>query len=125
MADQDFICKEVSLTNCVYCYQRAISCSPLKGWRKYLGLAQLLEGKDAVLQYTKGIEVMEREVAEKLKASTQNARNQASVAAPDEGSSQSQPPNDESVKGSSDFPQPRDISNAYLSISELYTTDLW
>lgn len=102
-----------------HCYEKAISHSPLKGWRKYLGLAQLLEGKESLLQYTRGIEVMEREVADKFARDNPQPDPFASMKSPSETSAQA------ATEVPSDYPTPRDISDAYLSISELYTTDLW
>ncbi|XP_055334726.1 uncharacterized protein LOC129585866 [Paramacrobiotus metropolitanus] len=100
-----------NITKARTCYLKAISVSPLKGWRKYLGLAQLLEGQNAVLQYTRGIEVMERELAE--------VAGPAQVETPNVPSASSS-----TEKDTAEIPTARDISNAYLSISELYTTDL-
>ncbi|OQV23999.1 hypothetical protein BV898_01958 [Hypsibius exemplaris] len=120
------------------CYQKAISVSPLKGWRKYLGLAQLFDGRDALLQYTRGIEVMERQIADKATGKNGDSADSASAASsaepmeaaatttagPSVESSGGDPTTIADPKVDADFPSPRDLSSAYLAISELYTTDL-
>jgi hypothetical protein len=115
----------------LHCYQKAIAASPLKGWRKYLGLAQLYDGQEALVQYTRGIEVMEREIAEQAVAKTGTANPTANRPVSDQMETSSSLPSEQSPDTSAnppknaDFPSPRDLSNAYLAVSELYTTDLW
>ncbi|GAU90372.1 hypothetical protein RvY_02795 [Ramazzottius varieornatus] len=112
-------------------YHKAIAASPLKGWRKYLGLAQLCEGKDALVQYTKGIEVMEREIAEKQNAEklekaadTEMTTEQVNSTLTNLGGGETSASSTFSTTVKNDPPSSRDLSNAYLAISELYTTDL-
>ena len=104
----------------------------MKGWRKYLGLAQLCDGRDALLQYSKGIEVMERQIADRATGKDKPTA-QVPFPAPDAmetASSSSDMASDtaapvEDVEKNADIPSARDLSNAHLAISELYTTDLW
>lgn len=74
---------------------RAIHLSPDKGHIKYMSLAQLFQGNDALQYYRKGIEILSEELAS---------------AAPEVDKTQE---------------LRRDLSNAYCSVSELFTTDLW
>lgn len=103
------------------CYQKAIAINPLNGWRKYLSYAQLLEGQEALLQYMRGIEVMETRIAAKLAPKKDSAMSDPEAHSESGCSTEKL----ENSPEDPDEPTPRDLSTAYLAVSELYTTDLW
>ncbi|KAL4235922.1 hypothetical protein ACF0H5_004312 [Mactra antiquata] len=82
------------------CFGRAVVVSPNEGYTKYMNLGQLFEGAQAVECYQKGIELM---ISEKEKRETEEV---AAACGSDK--------TDISV---------RNISDAYLSIAEIYMTD--
>lgn len=86
--------------------------NPNEGFSKYMCLAQLSSGLDAVNFYLKGIELMLIEYEKQEKESAKQATKPKSSKDDDE-----------------DEDQPAvtklDISTAYSSLAELFLTDLW
>jgi len=95
-------------------YSKLIELSPDEGFSKYMCLAQLSTGIEAVNMYNKGIELMLIEYNKQLN---------------DLNSSTSQPSTskqsiDDEDENSTNKIEKSDISTAYCSIAELYLTDL-
>ncbi|KAL3868147.1 hypothetical protein ACJMK2_040981 [Sinanodonta woodiana] len=83
-----------------HCFGRAVEMCPEQGYSKYMNLGQLLEGEHSVQCYQKGIELMVKEKQQ------QQAEEVAAAC------------------GGGQHISDRDISSAYLSIAEIYMTDL-
>ncbi|XP_069128242.1 uncharacterized protein [Argopecten irradians] len=83
------------------CFGRAVEVCPDQGHSKYMYLGQLFEGAQAVQCFQKGIELMMKEY---------EAKQASELAAACGG-------------GPSDGVSSEEISNAYLSLAELYMTD--
>jgi hypothetical protein len=89
-------------------YKKLIEIAPNEGFNKYMCMAQMSGGLEAVQYYQKGIEIMMIEYEkEQAKPSTSAA---AAAAA-----------NDGEQMGITKS----DISTAFGSLAELYLTDLW
>lgn len=82
------------------CFGRAVHLCPDKGYSKYLNLGQLFEGAQSVECFQKGIELM---MVEKQSKEAQEV--------------------EAACGGGVEGPTDRDVSNAYLSIAEIYMTD--
>lgn len=72
-------------------------------------------------------EIAEKQNAEKLEkaADTEMTAEQVNSTLTNLGGGETSAPSTSSATVKSDPPSSRDLSNAYLAISELYTTDLW
>lgn len=131
------------------CLGRAITLMPEEGHRKYMSMAQLLQGKESLQCYLKGIEILLR-----LKGNSQPAAkesegasaeidtsNKADAEMTSENScdgSPSSPPTGEAKDIENEPPQAsssakyqdstptidRQVSTAYCSVAELFMTDL-
>ena len=100
-----------------YVYKKLVDLTPNEGFSKYMCLAQLSSGQEAVNYYLKGIELMlveyEKQENEKKKSNQQD-KAKSSKHIDDEEDEDEQP-----------VITKLDISTAYGSLAELYLTDLW
>ena len=92
----------------LHIYQKLTELNPNEGYSKYMCLAQLSTGLEAVNYYKKGIELILVEYNSQI--------NQPSTSA--------QASNDEDDDDGTAISK-LDISTAYGSVAEIYLTDLW
>ena len=95
-------------------YDKLVELQPNEGFSKYMCLAQLSSGLEAVNFYKKGVELMLVEFEKQKQLDTQNENKPCS--------SSSKIDDEEDDSG---IVTNLDISTAYCSIAELYLTDLW
>lgn len=144
------LCLEVgNLEGAQHCLGRAITLKPEEGYEKYMSMAQLLNGKESLQCYQKGIELLTKVISDLQQSVKENKEvhsenNLTDVSAQEEmGTEQceSQDENKETsltrVTRTKDEPIPscssveerqssflQDLSSAHCSIAELYMTDL-
>lgn len=100
----------------VYIYKKlADELSPNEGFSKYMCLAQLSGGQEAVNYYLKGIELMLVEYEKQEKETQKKEQKPKSSKSID----------DEDEEDEDSGVSKADISTAYGSLAELYLTDLW
>lgn len=146
------LCLEVgNLDGAKHCLGRAITLQPEEGYSKYLSMAQLLEGKESLQCYLKGIELIQLSITNLQQTKTnenttwkQTGKSDdtnevemtTEVNKPEEGNSkekseerENEPPSSSSSSFSAE-PQSvkstliRQMSSAFCSVAELYMTDL-
>ena len=126
-----------------HCLGRAITLQPEEGHAKYLSMAQLLEGKESLQCYLKGIELIQKKLSslhppekintegevEMIEDSSDKPAEESNVETTEER--ENQPPGAAaSAAVSPDEPQNtrsalvHQMSSAYCSIAELFMTDL-
>lgn len=95
------------------CYRKAVELKPEIGHVKYMYLGQLSSGIEAVQFYLKGIELMNKKLAEVQASQVTNVLSKEEIS---EGGSTV-------AKDSVCDITPRDVSNAYCAVAEIFLTD--
>lgn len=104
----------------IHIYKKLAELSPNEGFSKYMCLAQLSSGQEAVDFYLKGIELMLVEYERQEKEETTKTNNKSS-----QGPKSSKDDDDDEEDEDTGKITKLDISTAYGSLAELYLTDLW
>lgn len=123
------LCLETgNLDGAKHCLGRAITLAPENGFIKYLSLGQLLEGKDSLQSYLKGIELIKQEINKSKKDETEfeieEKENNCKDNISDDNVNVNKSENAQAEPKSEEESLNRKLSNAYSAIAELYMSDL-
>lgn len=97
--------------------QKAVAMKPDRGWEKYCCYAQLLEGNEALTMFRKAAELMLRDHPEDVKKRGKTATVKCILSGED------MPEDDE--EDDPEKPRLEELRDVYLSMSEVYLSDIW
>ena len=126
------------IENAKHCLGRAITVKPSIGHTKYLSLAQLMQGRDALQLYNKAIEIISQiqnqqsvvsgdhnhdEKAEEMEVTDQGVEERTANGNKEQNGLQSyKNSKDQNCRTKTDVS--REMSNAFCAVAELWMTDL-